>query len=426
MHQTTMLSDLRRNPDLWYRIRVLLHDLSNVGNDASSEKRLSATTNELYISGPYFTEAEATQILSTLVDLNTLSDEGSLTSSPEICTASIQDTIHQRLANFFDKRKASGDSRPCGPHDMLPIYLDVFEVQKQDLKDEKFLGRLRRSGLGDSAKGSDVRDGPVQVGKQDKKGKKRSIEDGTLGTFSREYSTCWIDSQLQDGKQLTDIEIQSLDNGALMTPKLARDVWERSLICGPWRADFAPLCQKHALALHDRESALATLVRTIPKFTQSCQNFVYDLQNLTADKRWRGRLDETGHEFSLGPPYFNRETDERIFGLRTSRRTVEKVLRDLATQRVGAKICASHDLAPNFESVLGVVWDKEKRKSASTQHRMQGAELSSEGRLKRLKNKGSKMFSDVFQTERKDGGSGGDRRREGKGGSRTGTGSSIA
>ena len=172
MRPTTMLSDIRSNPDLWYRIKVLLHDLSNVGHDISSEKRLSVTTNELYISAPYFSEAEATQILSTLIETSTPSDEGSIAHSPKILTASIQETIHQRLANFFDKRKASGDSRPCGPHDMLPIYLDVFKLQKQDLKDEKFLGRLRRSGLGDFPKIPDVRDGPVEIIKQGKQGKK--------------------------------------------------------------------------------------------------------------------------------------------------------------------------------------------------------------------------------------------------------------
>ncbi|CAO1596948.1 hypothetical protein XANCAGTX0491_000775 [Xanthoria calcicola] len=168
-----MLSDIRSNPDLWYRIQVLLHDLSNVGHDPSSEKRLSITTNELYISAPYFSEAEATQILSTLIETSIPSDEDSIAHSPKILTASIQETIHQRLANFFDKRKASGDSRPCGPHDMLPIYLDVFKLQKQDLKDEKFLGRLRRSGLGDFPKIPDVRDGPVEIVKNGKKSNKK-------------------------------------------------------------------------------------------------------------------------------------------------------------------------------------------------------------------------------------------------------------
>ncbi|KAI4251195.1 MAG: hypothetical protein L6R35_007614, partial [Caloplaca aegaea] len=102
----TALSEIQSNPDIWYRVQVLLHDLSNVGNDIHSEKRLSATTNELYISKPYFTEAEATQILSALVEPTDRSEE-SIIPSPSILTATIQDTIHQSLVNFFDKRKAS-------------------------------------------------------------------------------------------------------------------------------------------------------------------------------------------------------------------------------------------------------------------------------------------------------------------------------
>ena len=96
---------------------------------------------------------------------------------PTIIPATIQDTIHQGLANFFDKRKASGDARPCGPHDMLPIYLDVFKLKKGDVKDEKFLGRLKRSGLGDfmsksATTSTDARDAPKESGKRGKKGKK--------------------------------------------------------------------------------------------------------------------------------------------------------------------------------------------------------------------------------------------------------------
>lgn len=59
----------------------------------------------------------------------------------------IEEAIKNRLANFFDKRKASGDSRPCGPHDMAPIYEKVFGISNAEIQDERFLSRLRRSGL---------------------------------------------------------------------------------------------------------------------------------------------------------------------------------------------------------------------------------------------------------------------------------------
>lgn len=146
------LSTLRHDADLWYRIRVLLHDLSNIGNDPSAEKRLSSTMHELYISAPYFTESEAIKVRTTLIDntteATTIEDQKHPSLSP--CEkAKLEEAIHNRLANFFDKRKASGDSRPCGPHDMVPIYVSAFGIGKEELEDEKFLSRLRRSGLGD-------------------------------------------------------------------------------------------------------------------------------------------------------------------------------------------------------------------------------------------------------------------------------------
>lgn len=61
----------------------------------------------------------------------------------------IEEAIYDRLANFLDKRKASGDARPCGPHDMVPVYGSIFGIPKEELEDERFLTRLRRSGHGD-------------------------------------------------------------------------------------------------------------------------------------------------------------------------------------------------------------------------------------------------------------------------------------
>lgn len=60
----------------------------------------------------------------------------------------IEAAIKFCLQNFFQKRRASGDARPCGPHDMGPIYQAVFGITKEDLKNDKFLSRLRRAGLG--------------------------------------------------------------------------------------------------------------------------------------------------------------------------------------------------------------------------------------------------------------------------------------
>lgn len=60
----------------------------------------------------------------------------------------IEEAITSCLKNFFAKRRASGDARPCGPHDMGPVYKTVFGITTAELKDEKFLSRLRRTGLG--------------------------------------------------------------------------------------------------------------------------------------------------------------------------------------------------------------------------------------------------------------------------------------
>jgi len=64
---TASLSDLQVNPDLWYKILVLLHDLCNIKNVRAAEARTLATTDELYISAPYFTVEEASAIKSTMV-----------------------------------------------------------------------------------------------------------------------------------------------------------------------------------------------------------------------------------------------------------------------------------------------------------------------------------------------------------------------
>ena len=193
--ERTNISVLRQELDLWYRLHVLLYDLNNEAKDLSSEKRICSTTNELYISEPYFTDSEAVRIRTAIVDdavghaeeaidtdINVtveaeeekagLPESSSLSSTPNK-DATVEEVIHTRLSNFFDKRKASGDARPCGPHDMLPIYLSVFNIGKEGLVGDRFLSRLRRSGLGDrrATEGNRTEDGSIKRGKGD--GRKR-------------------------------------------------------------------------------------------------------------------------------------------------------------------------------------------------------------------------------------------------------------
>ena len=136
------LSDLKQDINLWYKIQVLIYDLCNIKTDPSSESRTLLTTDELYISDPYFTASESALIKATIIQdirntgVTTETEEtteeiaavqgtaasqklGSLTVKRE--PKKIEEAIKERLAGFFDKRRASGDSRPYGPHNMAPI-----------------------------------------------------------------------------------------------------------------------------------------------------------------------------------------------------------------------------------------------------------------------------------------------------------------
>lgn len=61
------MSKLQANHDLWYKVHVLLYDLHNIAKDGKAESRTLATTDELYISAPYFTPSEAVFIKTSLV-----------------------------------------------------------------------------------------------------------------------------------------------------------------------------------------------------------------------------------------------------------------------------------------------------------------------------------------------------------------------
>lgn len=51
------------------------------------------------------------------------------------------------LHEFTEKRRASGDARPCGPHHLAPLYAALFGVQLEEMRADKFLVRLRRQGV---------------------------------------------------------------------------------------------------------------------------------------------------------------------------------------------------------------------------------------------------------------------------------------
>jgi len=129
------LPSLRANKDLWYQLLVLIYDLHHP-KDKPSEARTLQTTDALYISGPYFSVEEAEAIKSTIVD------------DTPTATTTLETAISQKLENFFEKRRASGDSRPCGPHDLGPVYLQCLGIEKEEIGEERFVSRVRRSLLG--------------------------------------------------------------------------------------------------------------------------------------------------------------------------------------------------------------------------------------------------------------------------------------
>ncbi|KAK4616176.1 hypothetical protein CLAFUW4_09736 [Fulvia fulva] len=129
------LAELRSDQTFSYKIKVLVHDFLNLAKDDAAKKRLNETLDVHYISTPYFTPDEATLIKAATVK----KEDGTN------CT--IEELISTHFENFLEKRRASGDARPCGPHDMAPVYLSCFGIDKGEFEDEKFLSRLRRSGL---------------------------------------------------------------------------------------------------------------------------------------------------------------------------------------------------------------------------------------------------------------------------------------
>lgn len=146
----TMTSAIAKDPILGYRLRVLLYDFLNITKDPNSEKRINSTTNEYYLSGPYFDETQATTLKGAIIDIELGGlDEADADVIDHITQQgqSFETAVRVQLSSFIDKRRASGDTRPCGPHHLAPMYAKFFGIDMDELKDAKFLSRLRRVGL---------------------------------------------------------------------------------------------------------------------------------------------------------------------------------------------------------------------------------------------------------------------------------------
>ena len=156
-HAQTTLSSLRQDTDLWYRVCVLLNDLSTYRVDPSAERRLLKTTHELFISAPYFSESDAVKVrttpIQTTIKVATTEEQWASGSQETPFSSSkmttLEEAVHNRLAKVFEQHRASGDSRPCVPYDIVPVYMSFLGINKEELRDERFLRRLRRRGPGD-------------------------------------------------------------------------------------------------------------------------------------------------------------------------------------------------------------------------------------------------------------------------------------
>ncbi|KAH9909088.1 hypothetical protein F4778DRAFT_715277 [Xylariomycetidae sp. FL2044] len=185
------VEDLRSDPDIDYRLKALLFDLCHV-KEHTSQRRLEQTTDSLYISSPYFTPEQAIRVREAATcrrrrkeceyeydphENNNNNNNPSQSEEEDQSSAgllllplSVQDAITRRLENFLEKRRASGDARPCGPHDLAPVYLEVFGIADAELRDERF---LRRLGGGGNATNERSKTGGTNDRGKKKKGQKR-------------------------------------------------------------------------------------------------------------------------------------------------------------------------------------------------------------------------------------------------------------
>jgi hypothetical protein len=208
----------------------------------------------------------------------------------------------------------------------------------------------------------------------------------------------WIDSQLNDSKPLTDIVVETFGQyGVMEKVRLTAEIWQRSLIRGPWRGAFLPLWNEYNRVRNAREAILSSLSSEVTGFTQACQNFIHDLRTFGGDKGSRQRLEGTGHEFYLGSPYFSTSTREKLLKIPTKKGTLETDLRALSDKRRGGEICAAHDLSPIFEAILSVSWDKSRNKGVAINQQMGGLSIQGEpSKVKQIAKKGSQMFKKAF------------------------------
>ncbi|KAL0767556.1 hypothetical protein CaCOL14_009795 [Colletotrichum acutatum] len=153
-------SSINVDPILGYKIRVPIHDFLKEAKDPDAQERMNSTTEANYISGPYFDQEQAKQVREATVDVELSisisaatqdNHEGDETGESglriRIHGLIVEEAIETVMNGYLDKRRASGDARPCGPHDLAPVYAALFGIHMLELQSHQFLSRLRRSGV---------------------------------------------------------------------------------------------------------------------------------------------------------------------------------------------------------------------------------------------------------------------------------------
>ncbi|OAA34911.1 hypothetical protein BBO_08998 [Beauveria brongniartii RCEF 3172] len=143
----TTTSAVAADPILGFKMRLLIHDFINVEKDANAARRINSTTHPHYISLPYFNQQQADAVEAAIVDTIPVVEQehlAVLANIPSHQGQRFDAALGAFFQNFFDKRRASGDARPCGPHSLAPVYALLFGIDEKELHSAQFQDRLRR------------------------------------------------------------------------------------------------------------------------------------------------------------------------------------------------------------------------------------------------------------------------------------------
>ncbi|KAI3544159.1 methyltransferase domain-containing protein [Colletotrichum abscissum] len=134
-------SSINADPILGYKIRVLILDFLRKAKDPEAQRRIDSTTEVNYISGPYFDQEQAKRVREATVDVELQISISAATQDNHegdeneernprvrISGLTVEEAIETVMNGFLDERRASGDTKPCGPHDLAPIYAALFGI----------------------------------------------------------------------------------------------------------------------------------------------------------------------------------------------------------------------------------------------------------------------------------------------------------